>query len=110
MIFALQHGDATRIGELSQQLGVAARTMTSTVQAMERDGLVTRRPDPLDGRATVVALTDKGRQVFAETRKIRGAVLDDLFDRFDEGERRALLATLARLQAVVTDDIAGLRP
>ena len=45
VLFQLVDGQGIRIGELSSCIGVAARTMTSTIEAMERDALVTRHPD-----------------------------------------------------------------
>src|SRR3954464_10788035 len=42
-------------------LGFAPRSVTETVDALERDGLVTRKDDPRDRRARIVELTDSGR-------------------------------------------------
>jgi DNA-binding MarR family transcriptional regulator len=35
--------------------------MTTMVRLLERDGLVQRRPDPNDGRAALVFLTERAR-------------------------------------------------
>jgi DNA-binding MarR family transcriptional regulator len=45
------HGDALRVTALADLLGIDAPTVTRKVQQLERDGLVSRRPDADDGRA-----------------------------------------------------------
>jgi DNA-binding MarR family transcriptional regulator len=86
-----------RMGELSDCLGVAARTMTSTVDGMVRDGLVVRRPDPADGRAVLVELTGAGRGALAEGTRVRDAVIAEIFATLDPDELARFGATVARL-------------
>lgn len=92
-----------RMGELSTCVDVAARTMTSTVEAMERDGLVRRAADPADGRATIVHLTAAGESAYQEGRREQAAIVADVFASLDDAQRRAL--------AVLLDDLArGIPP
>ena len=39
---------------------VTSGTITNRLDRLEEDGLVTRHPDPSDGRGTLVRITDKG--------------------------------------------------
>jgi DNA-binding MarR family transcriptional regulator len=48
------------MSELSDELGVTARNITSLVDALEREGLVRRTPHPTDRRATIIELTEQG--------------------------------------------------
>jgi DNA-binding MarR family transcriptional regulator len=48
-------------GELSRLVGIEQPTMAVTLKRMERDGLISRSPDPAHGRRTTVKLTAKGR-------------------------------------------------
>src|SRR5438552_10806838 len=57
LLRAVGDGACPRMGDLAAQLGVAARTVTTLVDALERDGLLARRPDPVDRRATRLELT-----------------------------------------------------
>ena len=50
-----------RSSELAQHLHIAPRSATEVVDALEAKGLVARSPDPSDRRATLVSLTDRGR-------------------------------------------------
>ena len=61
VLLPLFEADGRRIGALTTQARVSKQTMTSMISQMERDGLVERRPDPRDGRATIVALTPRAR-------------------------------------------------
>jgi DNA-binding MarR family transcriptional regulator len=56
----LQRHGALRPGALAEQLRIAARSATELVDDLQERGLVERRPDPADRRATLVALTDAG--------------------------------------------------
>ena len=88
---------AVRIGELSEHLDVAARTMTSTVDGLARDGLVVRTTDPTDGRAVLVALTRRGEAVFEQAAELRNEVFDEVFAVLDDGERARFIAMLRTL-------------
>lgn len=92
-----------RIGSLSTCLNVAARTMTSTVDGLARDGLVERRPDPTDGRAVVVSLTEQGRRQYERGVEIRNGVLAEIFDVLDDRDREQLAHLLRRLGAAAAD-------
>ncbi len=59
-------GALARHGPLSQKAlaeggKIEQPSMAQMLGRMERDGLVTRRPDPDDGRASLYSLTDKAR-------------------------------------------------
>ena len=51
----------------SARLQVHPTSVTNTVDRLERDGLVTREPHPTDGRATLVVITEAGRELATET-------------------------------------------
>lgn len=57
-----------RPGELAQRLGVEASHVTRTVQQLQKSGYVTRVPDPHDGRAQRIELTEAGRAAIDRVR------------------------------------------
>lgn len=59
-----------RPGELAQRLGVEASHVTRTVQQLQKSGYVTRVPDPDDGRAQRIQLTDVGRAAVDRVREV----------------------------------------
>jgi len=62
VLLPLFEEDGLRMGELAGRARLSKQTMTTMVRLVERDGLVERRPDPADGRATRVHLSAKGRR------------------------------------------------
>jgi DNA-binding MarR family transcriptional regulator len=97
VLFQLTERSTIRMGELSACVDVAPRTMTSTVEAMERDGLVQRRPDPHDRRATIVSITAAGRRSFDEGRRQQAMAIADVFEALDADQRLALKGVLDEL-------------
>jgi DNA-binding MarR family transcriptional regulator len=93
-----RHGPV-RLGALSEHLRIAPRSATEVVDSLATAGLVERRPDPADRRATLVAVTARGDAVAAGIRAARAAEADDFFARLDEADRAALAAILEKLRA-----------
>ena len=58
----MQLSESTQ-SELSRLVGIEQPTMAVTLKRMERDGLISRSPDPTHGRRTTVRLTAKGRKL-----------------------------------------------
>jgi DNA-binding MarR family transcriptional regulator len=61
ILIPLFEEDGLRMGQLAERARLSKQTMTTLVRLTERDGLVTRDPDPSDGRAALVRLTDRGQ-------------------------------------------------
>ncbi|MGW2517007.1 MarR family winged helix-turn-helix transcriptional regulator [Streptomyces sp. NPDC001617] len=93
-----KHGAATA-SALATAEGVRPQSMATTLGALDRQGLIRRRPDPDDGRRQLVTLTDAGRQRVEGDRLAREEWLARAVqDRFTEDERHTLLAGLALLE------------
>ena len=61
ILLPLFEEDGLRMGELAVRARLSKQTMTTMVRLVERDGLVERRADPSDGRASLVFLTERAR-------------------------------------------------
>jgi DNA-binding MarR family transcriptional regulator len=61
VLLPLFEEDGLRLGELGRRARLSKQAMTELIRRLERDGLVERRPDPSDGRASVVFLTERSR-------------------------------------------------
>lgn len=92
-----RHGDI-RPGELAQFLRVAPRSVTDVVDSLEERDLVRRRPDPTDRRATVLTLTDDGRDLVAKVEKARRTDAQTYFERLTDDDRAALRRILTALE------------
>jgi DNA-binding MarR family transcriptional regulator len=62
ILVPLFEADGLRMGELARRSRLSKQTMTTMVRLLERDGLVRRKRDPEDGRATRILLTAKARR------------------------------------------------
>jgi DNA-binding MarR family transcriptional regulator len=91
------HG-GMRAKELAEHLRIAPRSATEVVDALEAKGLVSRSPDASDRRATLVALTDRGRELSEDVRRARGAESERMFRRLTDADRADLARILRTLQ------------
>ena len=71
------------IGDLALSERVRPQSMAQTVADLEADGLIARRPDPADGRRTLLELTEQGLRTLEADRSQRegwlaGAISQDL--------------------------------
>ena len=95
-------GGATTLGRLARAEQVSPPTMSKLVDALEREGLVTRGTDARDGRAVVVAATEEGERILVEGRRRRIDELAGLFQELSQDE----LETLGEAAAIVERQIA----
>lgn len=68
---------ALPMSKVSSRLQVQPASMTHTVRRLEKDGLLTRLPNPRDGRGTLIGITDEGiALVNAATPQLNRVFLD----------------------------------
>jgi DNA-binding MarR family transcriptional regulator len=101
--------ELNRLGPSTQQvlattLRVSPRNITGLVDALEAAGFVVRRSHPRDRRATLVTLSDQGRQTIAEMAhertEIASALIANLSSDQVEQLRQGLETVAARLEAL----------
>jgi MarR family transcriptional regulator, organic hydroperoxide resistance regulator len=105
LIEPLRGGGAQTVSELAAGAGVAAPTATRMLDALVRDGLVTRRGAEHDRRAVLIGLTRAGRDAVeragTKVEEARARVRDQLTAR----EQEEAAALLRRLAAVVEEQL-----
>ena len=73
--------------------------MAQTVAELEAEGLISRRPDPADGRRTLLELTAQGRETLAADRGHReGWLFDAIIEGLSEEEQEALARAVPLLE------------
>lgn len=92
-----RHG-VMRLTELAEHLRIAPRSTTEVVDDLQKRGLVERRPDPDDRRATLVTLTGEGTRVGAAIRSARDAEAERFFGHLSEADRDDLARILRTLR------------
>ena len=93
----LERRGALRQSALAEELGHAPRSVTQSVEALEREGLVERMTDPDDGRSKLVTLTPAGAKALAAGTAAGERVLREIFGSMGRED----LAGLNRLLDVV---------
>ncbi|HEY2702047.1 MAG TPA: MarR family transcriptional regulator [Pseudonocardiaceae bacterium] len=73
VLIVLGSGEPASQQDAAQQLGIDRTTMVAFVDALERKGLVGRRPHAQDRRKNVVELTETGRDTLRRARKASDA-------------------------------------
>ncbi|WP_124342452.1 MarR family winged helix-turn-helix transcriptional regulator [Cellulomonas algicola] len=90
--------DGLRMGELAVESGLSLAGVTRVVTALERRGLVVRRPSTADGRGSEAVLTDPGRALLAEARPAQVAsARRRVLDRLDGIDLQPCLDLLTRI-------------
>jgi DNA-binding MarR family transcriptional regulator len=75
----LDRRGTVRQSVLAQELGQAPRSVTQSVEALEREGLVQRTADPHDGRSKLVRLTPEGTRALIAGTAAGEQVLREVF-------------------------------
>lgn len=97
------------ITSLAQTLQLDGSTVTRQVTALVAGGFVERRPNPADGRSSIVAVTPDGRREMREVERHRRRILQEMFSSWDESERQAVGEALRRLNGSLVERVAVLR-
>ena len=88
---------STRMSDIALDVGVTARTITTMVDALERDGLVERLPDPLDRRAISLRLTEHGEALVPRVRVAMDDICRAVASPLADADQAMLLDLLTRL-------------
>jgi len=94
----LSEDSEPRLTAVAANLGVDTSVISRAVALVEHRGLVSRRPDPRDGRACLLSLTEQGAQCLADRRNQRLRLLAGVIDEWEPGAAESLLAGLTRLR------------
>jgi DNA-binding MarR family transcriptional regulator len=95
---ALERHTAMSPGELAEHEKVQPPSMTRVIAALEERGLVTRQAHATDRRQVVLTVTDHGRSVVQQSRRLREAWLAQRLRELTPQERQTLRAAAPILE------------
>ncbi len=98
VLFVLLNEGPQTLGSLSELERVTPPSMNRTINALVDAGLVARSGDPDDGRRVLLAITDAGREIVLETRRMRAVWFSRALETLGGDERAALDAALPVLR------------
>lgn len=86
-----------RMSALATKLGIKARTVTQFVDALEKENILVRVPDPNDRRSTFIQLTDNAPPLLNKVSSAMINIAEEIFAPLSIEERSQLLQLLNKL-------------
>lgn len=102
VLLSFSSAGALPMAKIGERLMVHPTSVTNTIRRLEGAGFVTREPNPRDGRGTLAAITDRGRDVVAK-------VTDELMSAefglaaLDDGARKQIFDVLREVRVAAGD-------
>ena len=95
------------VKDLAARTGLDASTVSRAVSTLVADGLVERRPDPADKRASVLTLTATGRTALAEKHAWYAGLFSQALGDWSTAELESLLASIRRMSEDLLDCLSA---
>ena len=98
-VFGTIGPDGDRLTSLAERADMTKQAVGEAVSELERIGYVERVPDPSDGRAKIIRLTERGHAAW----KLGYRVLDDVKERWEQRHGNERVRALIGLVAEIID-------
>ncbi|MFH8342095.1 MarR family winged helix-turn-helix transcriptional regulator [Streptomyces sp. AM6-12] len=95
----LEESGGCRATDLAAHYALDKSTVSRQVAALERAGLIERRPDPADQRVQVLQLTAAGQEILAQVTRRRRAAFQERLADWPEDDLARFAAYLERYNA-----------
>jgi DNA-binding MarR family transcriptional regulator len=102
-----EHAAGCHGRELAARTGLDPSTISRAVASLVANGLVERRADPADGRASVLVLTAAGTAALTDAHRWFGEVLDRALADWTAGEVGALCTALGRFVRAIEQSLGN---
>ena len=110
LLKTIAHKGPLRISDLAAAVSLDVSTVSRHVAQVERSGLVARTPDPADGRAQLVGITDDGQQLLDQAFQRRRDLLESTLSGWEAGDiaefERLLDKFVSGINSRTTKDLA----
>jgi DNA-binding MarR family transcriptional regulator len=103
VVFQHIHSEGSRITELAEQAQITKQSMGALINYVEACGYVERVPDPKDGRAKIVHLTERGWALDSAAREIMRQTETEWAEKLGEERLAELKQTLKALNALIEE-------
>ncbi|MFE4600021.1 MarR family winged helix-turn-helix transcriptional regulator [Kitasatospora indigofera] len=92
-----------RVSEAAEELRLAGNSVSTLVRQLIGLGMLTREPDPQDGRAALLRVTPAAAGRLRAWEERRAALLREQLDRLSEEDRASLAAALPALRRLAAN-------
>lgn len=103
VLMLVERDGPLRAADIADLFGLAPRTVTESLDRLEREGLVRRDTHAADRRVKPVTITDKGREAVRATEPLRLKLVEQIFGTLSPAERSQLGDIVAKLAGVVSE-------
>jgi DNA-binding MarR family transcriptional regulator len=101
VLLALRDGPAQSQARLAERTGRDKTRLIAILDRLERDGQLSRTPDPADRRNRIVMLSDSGRDLVERTQRAIRRMERDLLAELPERDRDTFVGLLERVAELV---------
>jgi DNA-binding MarR family transcriptional regulator/GNAT superfamily N-acetyltransferase len=101
VLYELSHREEPAAKEIGIELGLDPGYLSRIVQKFDEDGLITRKPLPTDRRQYRLALTAKGRQIFARLERSMQDDVGAMLAALRNGDSDRLIAAMATIERLL---------
>ena len=95
-----------RSARVVEAFGIDKGAVSRQVQHLTDLGLVQRAPDPADGRASLLSVTDTARERLAEVQRQRLARFEERLGGWSDADLRSFAESLARYNASLEEPVS----
>jgi DNA-binding MarR family transcriptional regulator len=103
LLYTLKCHGAMRLGDIAEAMQLDASTVSRHVQLLGDRGLIDRVPDPGDGRARIIALSEAGATSLKNSFQQRRAFITDAIADWSDEDREHLRHHISRLTTSLGD-------
>lgn len=96
-----------KAGGLCSRLNMDPGYLSRTISCLEKLDLVQRTPDPGDGRARILYLTDGGSAMMDELNRRSTQQVSAILEPLDSGQREVLVQAMQQIQSLLGDQPTG---
>ena len=94
----IEQCEPVRLGVLATMEGISAASMSRIIESLEAQDVVTRVPDPLDGRVSMVKISPTGKKLIQEYRSASTRAIETALKTLSRDEQTALRGSLPILE------------
>ena len=102
LLVLLDENGPMKMSSLSDELGVAATTVTALVDALEKDHMVKRKRHATDRRATLIQITPKAEKCFENCDVVKEKI-SELFSPFSKHDQEQFIKYLLQMRAALVE-------
>lgn len=88
---------------LGPKMGIEPTSLSRTLKNLEERGLITRKPNPEDGRSVLILLTEEGLKMRDVSKDVVLSFYDAIKQRISPEEIKVFLEVMQKINAITTD-------